>query len=194
MEIPEEIESINRRLVDHFGLDTSTNQPIWRVVWSEDQFEHRLGTYDDFVPNTEIYLRTVTEVRYVPKYSQWLPNVYVLERLVVVPDNNIPELPATKLSYEPIYAFRTTSGIPLPPKFAAAKFAIDLIYAAQGKSSVAKYKDPDAGLDTEQQFEKKIEEIDSLQKELFGNESYVGDALAHKQAVIVPRNFEKQVK
>jgi hypothetical protein len=194
MEIPEEIESINRRLVDHFGLDTSTNQPIWRVVWSEDQFEHRLGTYDDFVPNTEIYLRTVTEVRYVPKYSQWLPNVYVLERLVVVPDNNIPELPATKLSYEPIYAFRTTSGIPLPPKFAAAKFAIDLIYAAQGKSSVAKYKDPDAGLDTEQQFEKKIEEIDTLQKELFGNESYVGDALAHKQAVIVPRNFEKQVK
>jgi hypothetical protein len=194
MEIPEEIESINRRLVDHFGLDTSTNQPIWRVVWSEDQFEHRLGTYDDFVPNTEIYLRTVTEVRYVPKYSQWLPNVYVLERLVVVPDNNIPELPTTKLSYEPIYAFRTTSGIPLPPKFAAAKFAIDLIYAAQGKSSVAKYKDPDAGLDTEQQFEKKIEEIDTLQKELFGNESYVGDALAHKQAVIVPRNFEKQVK
>jgi hypothetical protein len=194
MEIPEEIESINRRLVDHFGLDTSTNQPIWRVVWSEDQFEHRLGTYDDFVPNTEIYLRTVTEVRYVPKYSQWLPNVYVLERLVVVPDNNIPELPATKLSYEPIYAFRTTSGIPLPPKFAAAKFAIDLIYAAQGKSSVAKYKDPDAGLDTEQQFEKKIEEIYTLQKELFGNESYVGDALAHKQAVIVPRNFEKQVK
>jgi hypothetical protein len=186
MDLPESVETINLKLIDHFGLDTSTTQPIWRIVWSEDQYEHRLGTYDDFVPNTNIYLRTVTEVRWVPKYRQWLPDVYVLERLVVVPEDNIPELPATKLSYEPIYAFKTSSGIPLPPKFVAAKFIIDMVYAAQGKSSVAKYKDPDAGLDKEQQFEKKIEEIDNLQKELFGNESYVGDALAHKTGVVVP--------
>jgi hypothetical protein len=193
LELTETVESINQRLVDHFGLDTSTGQAIWRVVWSEDQFEHRLGTYDDF-SLAGLFLRTLTEVRYVPKYSQWLPNVYVLERLVAVPEANIPELPAVKLSYEPVYPFWTSSKVPLPPKFAAAKFAIDLIYSAQGKSSMAKYKDPDAGLSNEDQFEKKLGEIDKLQEELFGNESYVGDALAHKEAVIVPRNFEKRVK
>lgn len=193
MELPETIESINQQLIDHFGVDTSTNQAMWRVVWSEDQFEHRLGTYDDFVPNTDIYLRTVTEVRYVPKYRQWLPNVYVLERLVVIPDMNLVELPAVKVSYEPMYPFQTASGIPLPPKFIVCKFQIDLLYAAMGKSSMAKYKDPDFGLNKEDYHAKKVAEIDKLQQDLFGNESLVGDALAHKEAIIVPRNFEKKV-
>lgn len=192
MELPESIESINQQLVDHFGIDTSTSEPIWRVVWSEDQFEHRLGEYDDFTPSG-IYLRTVKEVRYVPKYSQWLPNVYVLERLVAIPLSNVPELPSTKMSYEPIYAFQTTSGQPLPPKFIACKFCIDCIYAAQGKSSLVKYKDPYAGISQEDYHEMKVAEIDKIQEELFGNESYVGDALAHKEAIIVPRNYEKKV-
>lgn len=190
MQLTESVESINQHLIDHFGIDTSTSQPMWRVVWSEDQFEHRLGEYDDFTPGG-IYLRTVKEVRWVPKYRQWIPNAYVLERLVFIPDTNLPELPATKLSYEPIYVFWTASHIPLPPKFEAAKFAIDLVLSAQGYSSMTKYKDPDAGLNASDQFEKKRGEIDKLQEELFGNESYVGDALAHKEGIIVPRNYEK---
>jgi|SRR5882672_554335 len=193
MEINEPVESINASLVDYYGVDTITGDPIWRVVWSEDQFEHRLGTYDDFVPNTEIYLRTVTEVRYVPKYRQWIKQKFVLERLVVIPESNIPELPATKVSYEPIYVFETGSGKYLPPNLQAAKFVVDTIYAATGKSSMAKYKDPDAGLNKEDQFDKKVSEIDAIQKELFGNESLVGDALAHDQAIVVPRNYEKKV-
>lgn len=191
MELTETIESINRQLVDLYGIDTVSGQPMWRVVWSEDQFEHRRGVYDDFTPGG-IYIRTVEEVRWVPKYSQWIKEKYVLERLVVVPEINVPELPATKLSYEPIFPFETGSGQYLPPRLDAAKFVIDMVYAAMGKGSVAKYKDPDAGLTTDQQIEKKVKEIDNLQQELFGNESYVGDALAHKEAIIVPRNYEKK--
>jgi hypothetical protein len=193
-ELTESIESINQQLIDYFGVDTASGQPIWRVVWSEDQFEHRLGTYDDFVPNTDIYLRTVTEVRWVPKYRQWVKERWVLERLVVIPEQNLQELPAVKLSYEPIYPFQTGSGKYLPPSIRAAKFAVELIYAAQGKGSVAKYADPYAGLTKEDYFEKKRQEIDEMQKELFGNESLVGDALAHNEAIIVPRNYEKKVK
>lgn len=193
MELVESIESINSRLVDHFGLDTSTSQPIWRVVWSEDQFENRLGTYDDYTP-AGLYLRTVTEVRYVPKYRQWVKRKYVLERLVSIPDANLPELPASKVSYEPLWVFETTSGKYLPPRFDACKIIVDAVYAAQGHGDLVKYKDPDYGLLPDEQYEKKTQEIDKLQQELFGNESYVGDALAHKEAIIVPRNFEHNKK
>lgn len=192
MEINESVDSINNQLIDQFGIDTVTGLPIWRIVFSEDQFEKRLGTYDDYTP-TGIYLRTVTEVREVPKYRQWIHEKYVLERLVIVPGLNADELPTQKLSYEPIFVFQTGSGKYLPPKFEAAKLVIDTVYAAQGKGNLAKYKDPDAGLTTEDLIEKKAAEIDRLQSELFGNESYVGDALAHNEAVIVPINYEKKV-
>lgn len=191
MELIEKVETINDRLKDYFGVDTVSGLVIWRVVWSEDQYEHRLGTYDDYTPSG-IYLRTVTEVRKVPKYKQWIKRKFVLERLVVIPAVNEAELPESKVSYEPIYVFQTGSGNYLPPKFEAAKFVVDLVYSAQGiGNSLPRYKDPDAGLSKEDAFEKKVGEIDKLQEELFGNESYVGDALAHKEAIIVPRNFEK---
>src|SRR5213592_991602 len=192
MQINESVKSINQQLIDEFGIDTITGLPIWRVVFSEDQFEKRLGTYDDFLPGTNIYLRTITEVRLVPKYRQWVHQKYVIERLVLVPDINERELPTSKLSYEPIYVFQTGSGAYLPPKFEAAKFIIDSVYAAQGKSNLAKYKDPDAGLKTDDLIAKKAAEIDELQSELFGNETFTGDAIAHGEAVIVPRNYEKK--
>lgn len=187
----EPVESINQQLKDQYGVDTITGLPIWRVVWSEDQFEKRLGTYEDFTP-AGLYIRTVTEVREVPKYRQWIKQKYVLERLVVVPVLSAAELPTQKVSYEPIFVFQTGSGNYLPPKFEAAKFAVDLVYAAQGNGNLARYKDPDAGMSKEDWIEKKSLEIDNLQQELFGNESYVGDALAHKEAVIVPRNYDKE--
>lgn len=191
MELTETIESINNQLVDLFGIDTITGLPMWRVVWSEDQFEHRHGTYDDYSPSG-LYLRTVTEVRYVPKYRQWIHNKYVLERLVVIPEINAGDLPATKLSYEPIYPFETSSGKYLPPRIDAAQFVIDTVLSAQGKSSLSRYRDPVAGLSSEEYLEMKNKEIDTLQKELFGDETDVGDAIAHNEAIIVPPNYKKE--
>lgn len=191
MELTEKIDTINRQLIDLYGIDTITGLPMWRVVWSEDQFEHRHGTYDDFTP-AGIYLRTVTEVRYVPKYRQWIQNKYVLERLVLIPEINEGELPAVKLSYEPMYPFQTNSGQYLPPRLDACQFVIDTVLASQGKSSLAKYKDPVSGLNSEDYLEMKRQEIDNLQDELFGNETDTGDAMAHGEAIIVPRNYEKE--
>jgi len=192
MELTEPIDSINKQLVDHFGTDTITGLAMWRVVFSEDQFEKRLGTYDDFTPSG-IYLRTVTEVRDVPNYRQWIKRKYVLENLVLIPDINKKELPGVVMSYEPIFVFETGSGKYLPPKFEASKLVIDTINSAKGHSDLAKYKDPDAGLITSEHIEKRAAEVDKLQSELFGNESLVGDAIAHGEAIIVPRNYEKKV-
>lgn len=188
MELTEKIETINQQLIDLYGIDTITGQAIWRVVWSEDQFEYRYGEYDDYT-EAGIYLRTVKEVRYVPKYRQWINEKYVLERLVVIPEMNAGDLPATKMSYEPMYPFETSSGKYLPPRIDACQFIIDSVYAAQGKSSLAKYKDPLSGISNEQYLEMKAKEIDTLQEELFGNETDIGDAIAHGEAIIVPRNY-----
>lgn len=179
MELTEPIESINKQLVDLFGIDSVTGRPIWRVVWSEEQFEKRLMN----VTNEGFHL-LIPEVREVPKYRQWIKERYVLERLTVIPEVNENELPTEKLSYEPIWVFETQRGVYLPPRLDAAKIVIDTVYAAMGKSSLAKYKE------TNEAPEEKDIRLGKLQDELFGNETEVGDALAHNQAIIVPSNYK----
>lgn len=190
MELTEKIDTINRQLIDLYGVDTITGLAMWRVVWSEDQFEKRYGTYDDYTPGG-LYIRTVTEVREVPKYRQWIKEKYVLERLVVIPEISAGDLPAAKLSYEPMFPFQGKNNEYLPPKINVAIFVIDTVLAAQGKGSLAKYKDPVAGLSKEEYLEMRQKEVDELQKDLFGNETDTGDAMAHGEAIIVPSNFEK---
>lgn len=191
MELTEKVDSLNQQLIDLYGIDTITGMAMWRIVWSDDQFEWRQGTYDDYSP-AGIYLRTVTEVRWVPKYRQWIRSKWVLERLVLIPEISSGDLPATKLSYEPLYPFETNSGQYLPPRIDATQFVIETVLAAQGKSSLAKYKDPVSGLSAEDYRDMKEAEIQSIQEELFGNETDTGDALAHGEAVIVPHNYKKE--
>lgn len=191
MELTEKVESINRQLVDLFGIDTITGQAMWRVVWSEDQFEYRRGIYSDYSPGG-LYIRTVDEVRYVPKYRQWIKEKYVLERLVLIPEINAGDLPATTMSYEPMYPFETASGKYLPPRIDAAKFVIDTVLAATGKTSLAKYKDPANGMSTEAYMEMRNKELDAIEEELFGDETPVGDALAHGEAIVVPSNYKRE--
>ncbi len=187
MELAEKIETINRQLTDHFSFDSVTGQPIWRVVWSDDQLEKRLGDYEDYT-RSGIFVRRVREVREVPKYP-WIKAMYVLERLVLVPLQNMDELLGQQVSYEPIWVFHDSKGFPLAPTFWACKFAIDTVYAAQGKSGMAKYVDDEA----RNPVESRIERINKLQKELFGNETDATDALAYKSGVVVPHNYgEKQ--
>ncbi len=184
------VEDINKQLVDFFGIDTESNNPIWRVVYSEDQYEHRHGTYDDYTPNG-LYIRTVTEVRYVPKYKQWIHNKYILERLVVIPDVSIPELPATRKSYEPIWVFQDKDENALPPRIDACQFIINTIYAAQyGTKNLKKFHDPESSQEAYLETQKK--RIDGIVEELFGEQSGLqGTTYVTGESIIVPRNYEK---
>ncbi len=175
----EELSIVNARLDEHFGKAWN-GMPIWRIVWSEEQFEKRLTYYTD----TGIQLLH-PEVRELPKYRQWIQNKWVLERLTAVPEINQEEL-TNKISYEPIYVFERNDGTGLPYKWEAAKFVIDGIMAAMGKYSLGpKYVDPDI----DNPKEKKLERIKKLEDDLFGNETSTGDALAHNQAIVVPNNY-----
>jgi len=162
MEQTEPIENINRQLVDLFGIDTITGKPIFRIVWSEDQFEKRLTSFTD-----EGLALLYPEVRLLPKYRQWIQNKYVLERLCVVPEINQDEIPTDKLSYEPIWVFEKKDGVAIPPTLWASKFVIDSLYAAMGKKSLRKYIDDEAK-NPDEYKEKRLKEYE---EQLFGDES-----------------------
>lgn len=172
--LDESLETINSSLRDQFGIDTETKQPIFRVVWSEDQFEKRQTNHTD-----EGFELLTPRVALLPKYRQWIKERYVLERLVVVPPQNVEELAGVQISYEPLWIFETQSGVYLPPKLEIAQMVVDTLYASLGKQSMkAKYVDPRIANPDHQK-----EKLDKLQAEMFGNETLTTDALAYREGV-----------
>ena len=184
MELTEPIESINQQLIDLFGLDTATGQPIFRIVWSEDQLEKRLTDRSE-----KGLILPFPMVKLLPKY-QWIKEKFVLERLVVVPEQNIKELAGIKLSYEPLWVFKGKNEEYVPPTLWAAKFVIDTLYAAMGKTSLAKY------VDEAEKYpeEAKRQRVKKLEEELFGDESNLLGRTVTGEAIVVPQSYETTQK
>ncbi len=185
MELAEPIESINRQLIDLFGVDTATGQPLFRVVWSEDQYEKRMVDISE-----QGIILPFPVLREVPKYSQWIDNRFVLERLVIVPETSIKELAGVKLSYEPLWVFRGKFDNYVPPTLPACKFVIDTMYAAMGKMSLAKY------VDEEEKHPQEVKEkrIKTLEEQLFGDESNILGRTITGEAIVVPQSYETTQK
>lgn len=185
MELAETIDTINRQLREHYSYDDE-GQSIWRVVWSEDQYEKRIMDVTD-----EGFQLLEPQVRIVPKYKQWIKERYVLERLVLVPAQHIDVEMTTVKSYEPIWTFEVQigprTGDYIAPKFEACKFIIDTIYAAQGKKSMKKYVDEEA----KNPEEAKKARIAKISEQLFGNETPTTDALAYGTGVVVPHPMKE---
>lgn len=188
MELPEPINSINSQLRDHFGTDTVTGKVMWRVVWSDDQYEKRLTEYSD---GGILLLRP--EVRLLPKYKQWIQHRYILEHLVVVPVFQQDELPTSKISYENLWTFEDKKGNYLPPKFRACKYIIDLVNAAQfgpKNHSMRKYVDEDET--QEISLANKAKRVQEIELELFGEQSGLGGTTVSGESIIVPNNYVKE--
>ncbi len=162
------IERINELLRMKYGREFG-DESRWRVVRAGEQFEKRWMTHTD--NGVELLFREVREVR---KYQHIEPQVYVLERLVpVVGETDL----TTKTSYEPAWSFLDAQGNALPPRYDACEFIIDAIYSQQDKANThTKYKDGE-------NKETLQARIDAVEQELFGNETPVGDALAHRYGV-----------
>jgi hypothetical protein len=178
----ETVEALNQRLIDEYGLDTSTGRQMYRISWANDQTEKRLTRELD----SGIQL-LFPEVREIKKYP-YLKDLYVLESLSIVPDFQREELGGLKLSYEPIWAYRGPDGFPIAPIWVATKFIVDTLRAAMGKKSLRKYVDDEKNT-TPEGLDQRITE---LAEELFGNETETGDAMAYGQAIVVPNNYEKK--
>lgn len=167
---------INKQLKEHFGLDTESNNPMWRVVWCEDQYEKRLIPFD--VNGNQLL---TPEARVVKKYGGWISEKWLLENLVAVPPHQVEELCGRKISYECIFVFQDEKENSLPPNLEVAKLVINLVMAAKGKKfSTAKYQqDPEAAK----------KELDSMMEELYGEGTDVADALHHGEGIVVPSKF-----
>jgi hypothetical protein len=173
----ESVETLNERLIDYFGRDTVTGQAMFRISYSDEQYEMRL------CETTESGIQLIFPVVRLAKKYPYIKSMYVLERLVVVPEVNQPELPASKLSYEPLWTYCDDKRNSLPPVWPVTQFAIDTLYAALGKTNLAKYVEP---------TETRDERIQKIQEELFGNETDVSDALTYKEGIVVPSNYNKE--
>jgi len=181
----EKLETLNERLVETYGkyLDGS---PRYRIVFSEDMFEKRWTQYTK--DGLELLNKEVLEL---PKYRQWIqPPCYVLEQLTEVPEG-VPTDLIDKLSYEPLWVFRTGKGEPLIPVWPVCYLVINQVLenldlAERGNR---KYKDPREELtNPELAIESRKGQLKNLERELFGNE---GNPLAFGQGIAVPNNYEK---
>lgn len=167
----ETLKVINRRLADIYGnyLDGQSN---YRVVWSEDQFEMRIVS-----ATPESFILTNPDVRLVKKYGQYIHNKWILEKLVEVPEILHDEL-LNKLSYEPLWVFEDGKGNPLPPVWGVIEIVIGTVMENAAKAVGAKYTQPGWSKEEAEVRLKEMEEV------LYGNETPVGDALAHKTGIV----------
>lgn len=171
MELLEPIETINRRLIDYFGI-FETNEANWRVAFSDDLTEVRL---EKFVNGIELPVAMMVEQ---PKYN-YIHGKYILERLFPVPLIHMDEL-TTKTTYEPVWVFEDHFKNPLPPKWEYIQWIIMKIHEQAAQAVGVKYKMPFE----EQQTKEAIEaRVSMLEKELFGNETKIGDALKFDSGV-----------
>jgi hypothetical protein len=180
--LPNNIREINKLLQEHFGIDTESGWCMWRISWSNDQYEMRLT---DTTPKGIALL--FPEVMNMPKYS-WIKNRWILENLVLIPEQQQMEIPQFKKSYECIWKFEDRRKEYIEPVFEAAKFIIDVVHAAKGYSPIRKYIDPES----KEPIEEKKKRIDKLVEELFGDESSLLGRTITGEAIAMPQNYIKE--
>lgn len=189
-ELPQEVVDINRQLIEHFGIDTISSQAMWRVSWCNDQYEKRRTDY-----TREGFHLVYPQVIELPKY-QWIKDRWILERLCLIPEVNQVDLPTQKQSYECMYVFQDKDDNALKPQFWACKWIVDCVYAATGKSSLAKYKDPEYNSEIAKQLQQ--ERVAKLTEELYGDESSLlgrtvtGEAVGYTGAPTIETSQKKE--
>lgn len=105
------MEEINKFLENTYGKNLF-GQPIFRIVFSADQQEKRLGKFAEHYG--KIFLREFTGVREVPKYP-WIKDRWVLERWAPGVLAYTPEIIGSEAgTYEPVQVFEHENGSPVP--------------------------------------------------------------------------------
>lgn len=102
--------------LNQFG-EFASGYPRYRLVWSDDLFENRIGTYSDYT-ESGLFIRKETEMRRVPKYvvfkSRW-----VFEKAAA---NDTPDEIGDSVIYEPVWVFHDKHGNYIEPNLKVIKF------------------------------------------------------------------------
>jgi hypothetical protein len=97
-------------------------EPLFRLVWSDDSYELRTGTFAKFIAGVKVSEHTTTEK--VLKYN-WISERWLVEQWFPPSICMMDELPESiNGSYEPIYVFEDAKGNALPLKMEVVEFLI----------------------------------------------------------------------
>lgn len=130
MEIKPEIVKINDWLAK-FGGQSPHGLPMFRIVWSNDQYEFRKGTFNIF--KGDLFLRTEIGTRLVRKYN-YIHERWILEKWFPQDMVKSEETPAvTNGDYEPFFVFNSNKGNYIEP----TQKVIEFIFYTMMKSKVS---------------------------------------------------------
>lgn len=171
IELPHKAVKINKKLKQLFGGIPTT----YRVVFSENEFEKRLGEFNLF--SGSIYLRTEKTCKECLKYP-YIKSKFLIEKFTSPNMIRVKELPESNNgSYEPLYVFEDKDGNFLEPNLKAA------IMVCHANQNPVGYWERKAQLDKEEQDEQKRE----YEAVYFGrDESNITHALHFGEAIVVP--------
>jgi len=171
------IDRINKRLKENYGSNLDGN-PIFRVIWSDDQKEKRFGKFAEWYG--KIFLREFSGLREVPKYRH-IQHKWLLERWMPPVLAYTPEIPDTSQgSYEPIYVFQDVNGRPLP---VLERFILEIIQCLFNPPLPG---DKASKLKTEEDEARRKEEEQTLEEITEQGRTWIGHRLHSKEAIIKP--------
>ena len=148
-----DIEIINAKIAKLYRLVDNT--PIFRLVWANDIYEPRFGTYRDFT-ESGLFLREVTEMRITRKYS-YIHERWILERWAPGNLTANPETPgAENGDYLPVYVFEDAKGNYLPPTEKVVSFIIKFSFGEIRKDEV-----PSEEYLEEKEIQSQVESMDT---------------------------------
>lgn len=141
------VDDINK-VIKNYGLN-QYGDPIFRVVFSDDQVEKRKGTFNEYYG--QIFVRTTIDIKEVQKY-QWIKRKWILERWAPGSISYHPDLVTDKDGvYICVYIFQDKDGNYLPPLLKVCEIVIKQLLNPRGKSEA---------LAQDKILEEKIEEIE----------------------------------
>jgi len=176
------VEDINRIIKVH-----GTNQygdPLFRVVFSDDQTERRNGIYEDY--SGDIYVKTVKEIREVKKYP-WVKAKWILERWASGEISHHPSLVSDKNGvFICVYVFQDINQNYLPPLLKVTEIVIsNLLHPRMKSEALAQDKEI---LSKEEKIE-----VDKIEEEIIiqSDELASKDSKSRRESMSVGYTKEK---
>jgi hypothetical protein len=165
-------QGINNWLKDNVPKCDNGIDPLFRLVWADDQREWRTGTFNEY--SGPIFLRTFTGTRLTKKYFN-IHERWILEQRFPPTMAFDPSLPNSRQgSYECIYVFESGKGDSLPLSLRV----VDLIVSIKLNRKPTKQQIHDA---IAEQMAKS--EVDDYFESELANMSVIGNALRMREAV-----------
>jgi hypothetical protein len=168
-----DLENVNNWLKEKFGKD-DLGRAKFRLSWSEDQFEKRRGTFNEFAG--KIFVRKFTGIATVPKYP-YVKERWILEQYIAFPSVEI--VSSENGSYEPVWVFSDKNGDYIRPIQRAVEFILwTLLFGTKDKMTPKGLKDEEQNqIESETKF---------FQEYLENDRPYLATMLANKEAITVP--------